>query len=52
VIPMFIQTVTFGPIYKYLLDTNAINAILFAGVFFAIAGILAMRLNETKAKNE
>ena len=52
VIPMFIQTVTFGPIYKYLLDSNAINAILFAGVFFAIAALLAMRLNETKAKNE
>jgi maltose/moltooligosaccharide transporter len=52
VIPMFVQTVTFGPIYKYLLGSNAINAILFAGVFFAIAALLAMRLNETKAKNE
>ncbi len=48
VIPMFIQTVTFGPIYKYILNDNAINAILFAGVFFAIAAVLAMRLNESK----
>lgn len=48
VIPMFIQTLTFGPIYKYLLDNNAINAMLFAGVFFAIAALLAFRLNETK----
>ncbi|MDF4202007.1 MFS transporter [Maribacter sp. SA7] len=45
VIPMFIQTVTFGPIYKYFLNNNAINAMLFAGVFFAISGFLALRLN-------
>ena len=50
VIPMGIQTLTFGPIYKYLLDGNAINAMLFAGVFFAIAAILAMRLNVKKSK--
>ena len=47
VIPMGIETLTFGPIYKYLLDGNAIYAILFAGVFFAIAAFLALRLNET-----
>lgn len=51
VIPMFIQTLSFGPIYKYLLGNNAINAMLFAGVFFAIAAFLAMRLNEKKATN-
>ena len=50
VIPMGIQTLTFGPIYKYLLDGNAINAMLFAGVFFTIAAILAMRLNVKKSK--
>ncbi|MCF6222920.1 MAG: MFS transporter [Flavobacteriaceae bacterium] len=44
VIPMFIQTLTFGPIYKYLLGGNAINAMLFAGVFFIIAAFLATRL--------
>ena len=47
VIPMGIETLTFGPIYKYLLDGNAIYAMLFAGVFFAIAAFLAMRLNKT-----
>ncbi len=47
VIPMGIETLTFGPIYKYLLDGNAIYAMLFAGVFFAVAAILALRLNET-----
>jgi len=40
VIPMFIQTLTFGPIYKYLLDGNAINAMLFAGLFFVIASFI------------
>lgn len=52
VIPMGIETVTFGPIYKYLLSDNAINAMLFAGVFFAISAILAMRLNETSRFNK
>ncbi|MGB5437638.1 MAG: MFS transporter [Maribacter sp.] len=48
VIPMGIETLTFGPIYKYLLGGSAINAILFAGAFFIIAAILAMRLNVSK----
>ena len=49
VIPMFIQTLTFGPIYKYVLGGNAINAMLFAGLFFAISAFLAFRSNENKA---
>jgi maltose/moltooligosaccharide transporter len=52
VIPMFIQTLTFGPIYKYLLGGNAINAMLFAGVFFIIAGFLATRLNVAVSTND
>ncbi|WP_350290307.1 MFS transporter [uncultured Croceitalea sp.] len=51
VIPMGIETLTFGPIYKYLLGGSAINAILFAGVFFVISAILAMRLNVSKASD-
>lgn len=47
VIPMLIQTVTFGPIVKNVLANSAINAILFGGVFFVIAGILAMRLKKS-----
>ena len=50
VIPMGIETLTFGPIYKYLLSGNAIYAMLFAGAFFAIAALLALRLNETSNK--
>jgi len=52
VIPMGIETLTFGPIYKYVLGGSAINAMLFAGAFFVIAAILAMRLNVKKAKAE
>jgi len=45
VIPMGIQTLTFGPIIKYLLGNNAVNGILFGGIFFVIAAVLATRLN-------
>jgi len=51
VIPMGIQTLTFGPIFKYLLGGNAVNAILFGGVFFIIAGFLALRLKTSISKN-
>jgi len=52
VIPMGIETLTFGPIYKYLLNGSAINAILFAGAFFIISAVLAMRLNMPSEKKE
>ena len=45
VIPMAIQTISFGPIYKFLLGGNAVNAILFAAAFFIIAAVLSLRLN-------
>jgi maltose/moltooligosaccharide transporter len=51
VIPMGIETLTFGPIYKYLLGGSAINAILFAGAFFVVSAILAMRLNVPKTSD-
>jgi maltose/moltooligosaccharide transporter len=52
VIPMLIQTVSFGPVIEYGLDNNPISAILFGGVFFIIAGLLAMRLKEPKSNDE
>lgn len=52
VIPMLIQTVSFGPVIEYALDGNAIYAILFGGVFFIIAGLLAMRLKEPKTNDD
>ena len=50
VIPMLIQTVSFGPIIKNVLDNDATQAIIFGGIFFMISGILAMRLNLPKDK--
>lgn len=44
VIPMFIQTLSFGPIVKYLLNDSAVNAIMFSGVFFIIASAIATTL--------
>ncbi|MFT6866199.1 MAG: maltose/moltooligosaccharide transporter [Cyclobacteriaceae bacterium] len=52
VIPMLIQTVSFGYIIKNMLGNNAINAILFGGVFFIIAAVLASRLNVKEDKND
>ncbi len=52
VIPMGIETLTFGPIFKNLLGGNAVNAMLFAGVFFIVAAVLALRLNVKKTKEE
>jgi maltose/moltooligosaccharide transporter len=49
VIPMGIETLTFGPIVKNLLNNSAVNAIILGGVFFVIAGVLAMRLKEPKS---
>ncbi|MGB5357528.1 MAG: MFS transporter, partial [Eudoraea sp.] len=45
VIPMGIETLTFGSIFKNFLGGDAINAMLFAGTFFIIAAFLALRLN-------
>ncbi len=52
VIPMGIQTVTFGPIVKNMLDNSAVNAIFFGGVLFIIAGVLALRLKQPKSTEE
>ena len=51
VIPMGIETLTFGPIFKNLLGANAVNAMLFAAVFFLIAAVLALRLNTSRKQS-
>ncbi len=52
VIPMGIQTLTFGPIVKNLLGNSAVNAIIFGGVFFIIAGVLALRIKQPNSEEE
>jgi maltose/moltooligosaccharide transporter len=46
VIPMLIQSLTFGWIYKNLLGDNPNNAIRFAAVFLGIAGVLMLWIKE------
>ena len=46
VIPMLIQTLTFGWVYKHLLGDNPVNAIMFAAVFLAIAGVVMLAIKE------
>ncbi len=46
VIPMLIQTVTFGPVYKHLLGENPNTAMVFAGVFLALAGVVMLFIKE------
>ena len=52
VIPMLLQTISFGYIIKHFLNNNAINAILFGGVFFIIAAALATRLKVAEKKEQ
>jgi len=52
VIPMGIQTLTFGPIVKNLLNNSAVNAILMGGAFFIISGVLAFRLKEPESNEQ
>lgn len=51
VIPMGIQTLTFGSIVKNLLGDSAVNAILFGGTFFIIAALLALRIKRNTGED-
>ena len=46
VIPMLIQSLTFGPIFSAFLGDDPGNAIRFAGVFLGIAGLLMLWIKE------
>jgi maltose/moltooligosaccharide transporter len=48
VIPMFLQTITFGYILKHFLNNNPGNAILFGGVLLLIAAAFTTLLKTTK----
>jgi maltose/moltooligosaccharide transporter len=48
VLPMLIQTLTFGFIYKNFLGHNPGNAIAFAGVFLVIAALLTLLIKSGK----
>ncbi len=48
VIPMFIQTTTFGYVMKHFLDNDSSKAILFAGVLLLIAALLTLLIKAKK----
>ena len=48
VIPMLIQTTTFGFILKHFLNNDARNAVSFAGAFLLIAALLTLLIKATK----
>ena len=48
VIPMFIQTTTFGFILKHFLNDDPRNAITFAGVFLLIAASATLLIKADK----
>lgn len=48
VIPMFIQTTTFGYILKHFLNNDARNAITFSGVFLLIAALATLLIKTIK----
>ncbi len=46
VIPMLLQTLTFGLVYKHLLGNNPTNAMMFAGVLLGLAALAMMWIKE------
>lgn len=52
VIPMFIQTITFGYIMKHLLHNDSTKAILFAGVLLLVAAFVTSFIKSTKITND
>src|SRR3954468_24150961 len=45
VVPMLIETVTFGWIFKYVLDNKGSNAIMLAGVLMAVGAVAMLWVN-------
>ncbi len=52
VIPMFIQTTTFGFILKHFLNSDPRNAITFAGVFLLIAAAATLLIKNVKPTDD
>ncbi|MEO5684791.1 MAG: MFS transporter [Chitinophagaceae bacterium] len=48
VVPMILQTLSFGFIYKHLLNSNPGNVMIFAGVLLLLASAATMRIRQTE----
>jgi maltose/moltooligosaccharide transporter len=52
VVPILIQTVTFGWIFENVLGGSGPNAIIFSGVLFAIGGVAMLWVNPPSETEE
>ena len=52
VIPMFIQTTTFGYVMKHFLNSDSSKAILFAGVLLLIAALLTLLIKTKRPEGD
>jgi maltose/moltooligosaccharide transporter len=52
VVPMILQTLSFGYIYEKFLGSNPANAITFAGVLLLIASLATLRIQVVKTEEE
>jgi maltose/moltooligosaccharide transporter len=52
VVPMLIETVTFGWIYSHLLDSKGSNAMMLAGVLLGIGGVAMLWVNPPDEADE
>src|SRR5207237_8440278 len=52
VVPMLVETVTFGWIFSHLLDNKGANAIMLAGLLMAIGGVAMLWVNPPDEADE
>jgi len=52
VVPMIIQTLTFGPLYEWVLGGDPLRVMTFAGALLAVAALAVLRIRTGAAAGE